>query len=123
MKTRRIEKVTPIEKAAEYILTRSADNVLVVSNLVWREEIGRCFTVSTGDSTGEWHVDSIIAGEGYEAEELRTEFMTALVTSGRPLVIHDMGNELESALLCRAIWPGERIDETCKKMLAERSVN
>src|SRR5260221_465089 len=110
--------MSPIEQAVEFILSKSADNIIVVSNLVWREEQGRYFTISTADSKGEWHVDQLTTGQGFDdwqqAKALREEFITALLTSGRPLVIHNMDDELKSALLCRALWPGERIDNVVR---------
>lgn len=116
-----------IAKAADYIIAGAADSVIVVSNVVWREDQGWYFTVSSSDVAGEWHVDMIYAGKGYDtadkAQEMRGELLTALVATEKPLVIHDMGDELQAALLCQTLWPGERIDNVCKQMLADRIVN
>lgn len=60
----------------------------------------------------------LVAGEGMEVDELRASVMLALVQR-RPLVIHDMDDEIAMVRLCEMLWPGKRISKLRAAVEAE----
>jgi hypothetical protein len=53
-----------------------------------------------------------------EVDELRASVMLALVQR-RPLVIHDMDDEIAMVRLCEMLWPGKRISKLRAAVEAE----
>jgi hypothetical protein len=58
-------------------------------------------------------------GDGQEgAEAARAGFLQMLMTR-KPLVIHDVGDEVTMARLCESLWPGERVAKLRQAVEAE----
>jgi hypothetical protein len=72
------------------------------------------FCISTCGPDKQFRTDSVTIddpswGEGLDgAKATRAEFLRMLVTR-KPLVIHDVGDEVTMARLCERLWPGDRV--------------
>jgi hypothetical protein len=106
----------------DYVLRGSNDINVVVGPLLWQPSDGVSgakrwyFIVATSDERG-WRCDMVNVEED-EREWMRMRVMAALVER-RPLVIHDMGDEVEMARLCEVLWPGPRIAAVRKQVEAD----
>jgi hypothetical protein len=82
------------------------------------------FTLSTCDQDKQHRVDVVNIdasawGKGRAAcEEARDSLVFALMQR-RPLVIHDMDDEVATVRLCETLWPGERISQIRADVEAE----
>jgi hypothetical protein len=98
-----------LEEMVEHLLHDAGDIHVVVTPVVWHPTDG-----STAGPDKAWRADRIMGGE-----EDRNILLMALA-SRRPLVIHDMDDELQAAKFCEVLWPGERITNVRKGIEIER---
>lgn len=106
-------------RAVDHVLRGTDGPHVVVGPMVWRPNDGTTtrshyFIVATSGAGRGFRCDAI---HGDAADRLR--FLVEL-TRRRPIVIHDMGDELAMARLCKALWPGERTIAICRAVEAER---
>jgi hypothetical protein len=96
---------------AQHMLERSDDLNVVIGPTV-HPPLGQdgpdYFMVATSEKKRGFRCDQISIGEGYDSETMRAGITMALVRR-KPLVIHDVDDELYMARLCETLWPGERI--------------
>jgi hypothetical protein len=109
-----------IEGIAEFILSKSADRIILVGPLVFQPSDGtaaavRYMMVCTGDEEKEFHCDRVFCHD----EEGRADLISALTHPG--FVINLMDDELEMARLCEALWPCEKISRLKTALEAERA--
>lgn len=65
------------------------------------------FIVVTGDPVTDVRLDAVQSEERELTEELRIEVMRGLF-GGKPIVIHDMDDELAMMRMAEVLWPSER---------------
>jgi hypothetical protein len=107
-----------VEAMVEQILGGMTDRHVVVGPLLWQPSDGTAskrwyFIVGTGDASGARFDEVMVTEDG-----LRYAFIAALI-GHRPIVIHDVGCELEMARLCEILWPGERVSRLRRAVEAE----
>lgn len=94
---------------------------VVIGPIVW-EPSGSdrrwYFVVASGG--GGFHAEQLVAETKPLAEVLRSALWAALVQR-RPIVVHDMDDELEMARLCAAVWPCERTTDIATAIARERA--
>jgi hypothetical protein len=120
-----------VAQIVDYALRGSSDRQVVVGPLLWRSSDGEAskiwyFIVSTCEKKRGWRCDqvSIPPGDEEDRELYRARVLSALATRHmtgrhRPLVIHDVGDEVYMARLCETLWPGERISRIRKEVEAD----
>ena len=111
-----------VDSIVDYVLRGSNDINVVVGPKLWRPSDGNAsrvyyFMVATSEKGRGFRCDQITLGD--RMEEGRTAFILALVQR-KPLVIHDMPDELQMVRLCETLWPGERISKIRHQVEAER---
>ena len=74
------------------------------------------FMVATSDECG-FRSDMVIV-DAEQREQMRVEVMAELVQRP-PLVIHDIGDEVEMVRLCEVLWPGPCIATLRKEVEAD----
>lgn len=95
---------------------------VVVGPLMWQASDGVggakrwYFVVATSDERG-FRCDMVNV-DAQRREQMRMGVMAQLVQR-RPLVIHDMGDEVEMARLCEVLWPGPGITALRKEVEAD----
>jgi hypothetical protein len=114
-----------LARLAEYVLDKSNDSHVIIGPLVWHRDGDRpnmrYFIVETSEEGRGWRGDKIEVPKD-EAVELRTQFIAALVRQ-RPLVLHDMDDELAAAKLAATLWPGPRIKRIVREIEEERRLD
>jgi hypothetical protein len=106
----------------DYVLKGSNDINVVVSPLLWQPSDGVkgskrwYFMIATSDERG-FRCDMVNV-DSEQREWMRVQVMAEFVRH-RPLVIHDMGDEVEMARLCEVLWPGERIAAVRRQVEAD----
>jgi hypothetical protein len=106
----------------DYVLKGSNDINVVVGPLLWQPSDGVggskrwYFVIATSDERG-FRCDMVNV-DAQEREQMRMEVMAELVQR-RPLIIHDMGDEVEMARWCEVLWPGKRIAAVRKQVEAD----
>jgi hypothetical protein len=112
------------ELMARHVLEKS-DDINVVIGPVVLAPIGQdgpnYFTVATSERDRGFRYDQISIGEGYDGATMRLGLAMALARH-KPIVIHDVDDELYMARLCETLWPGERITKLREAVEAERAV-
>jgi hypothetical protein len=109
------------EEIVNHVLCGANDINVVIGPLRWQP--------SDGASGKEWYfiVATSEKGRGFRCDavfgdaEARTTLIAAFIPH-RPLVIHDMADELDMARLCETLWPGERITRIRKGIEVERGI-
>ncbi|WP_292532287.1 hypothetical protein [Methylocystis sp.] len=61
------------------------------------------------------------AGPGYPIDDLRRDFIAELSRQKPTLVVHLCEDELQTARLCSALWPGARVARLVASIEAERA--
>jgi hypothetical protein len=111
-----------LARLANYVLDKSDDSHVIVGPLVWYHDGDRLdrlyFVVETSEERRGWRADTIEVPKD-EADEWRALFMAQLIEH-RPLVVHDMDDELAAAKLAASLWPGPRIERIVREIEAER---
>jgi hypothetical protein len=95
-----------IKSFVDHLLDDCSDAArnIVVGPVVWiPADQGRLwyFCIATGP---DFHVDQFAATDEAFADECRWALIAHLAKR-RPIVVHDMGDELQMAQWCEVIWP------------------
>jgi hypothetical protein len=110
------------EQIADYALRGANSRHVVVGPLLWQS--------TDGTANKRWYFMLASSGEGRgfrcdmvtvtpdEREKMRASVIMALIER-RPLVIHDVGDEVTMARLCETLWPGPRITRLREGVEAE----
>jgi hypothetical protein len=129
MKSKKSKPVTldrAASQVADYLLRKAGDIHVVVGPVSWQpadEATGAkfwYFIAATAGKNREFRCDQFGADNKADAEQFRASVMLALMQR-RPIVIHDVDDEVRMARLCETLWPGERISRLRKLVEAERS--
>jgi hypothetical protein len=107
-------------KMVDHVLSEANDICVVVGPLLWQPSDGTAakiwyFIVATSEAGRGFRCDQITTPDG-EAD--RTAFLLELIRR-RPIIVHDMGDEVSMARLCEALWPGDRITAIRKRVEAD----
>jgi hypothetical protein len=108
--------ISTMKAVADYALGDAGEPCIVVGPCCYQPSDGRTarrwyFCISTCGPDKQFRTDSVTVdpswGEGLDgAEAARASFLRMLMTR-KPLVIHDVGDEVTMARLCESLWPGE----------------
>jgi hypothetical protein len=116
--------VEAFDLMADHLLDEAGDINVVIGPVV-HPPVGQdgpdYFMVATSEKDRGFRSDQISIGEGYDGEAMRAGIAMALVRR-KPIVIHDVDDELYMAKLCEMLWPGERITRLREAIEAERAV-
>jgi hypothetical protein len=96
----------------------------VLGPVVWElnDDLRRWYFIAiTGNDKGA-RIDRLAAATKPLCQDLRSALAIALVHH-RPLVIHDMDDELEMMRLCEILWPSPKTTRIRARIEAERQVN
>jgi hypothetical protein len=113
-----------LDAIVDHVLRGSNDINVVVGPKLCRPSDGKTsrvfyFVVATSEKARGFRCDQITLGEGME--EARAAFILALAQR-KPIIIHDVGDELQMARLCETLWPGDRISKIRRQVEAERGL-
>jgi hypothetical protein len=94
------------DEIADYILSKAADVHVMIGPLIELMYDGTkpaipYVAVCTGDADGQMHVDQIMCHD----EAGKFGLKLAIIQRRRPVVIHDMDDELYMAKMAAALWP------------------
>lgn len=108
----------------DHALKGANDINVVIGPLSWRPTDGLSakrwyFIICTSEEGRGFRCDEIIVPE---ADETYRTGIIAEFVKHRPLVLHDMDDELAMARLCEALWPGDRITNLRKAVERERGI-
>jgi hypothetical protein len=121
-----VEEARSVNDLITYLLKGMSDRQVVIGPLVWQPSDGTSakrwyFVVATAGKDHHFRCDEIVVPDnGVEGNSMRRAVIGAL-TRHRPIVIHEMDDELHMARLCEVLWPGERISKIRAMLEAERS--
>lgn len=114
-----------VASVVDYALRVAGDNQVVVGPLCWQPSDGAAskvwyFILSTCEKKRGWRCDQVCVprGEDEDREFYRDRVLMELATR-RPLIVHDVDDEVYMARLCEALWPGERISRIRKEIEAD----
>jgi hypothetical protein len=111
-------------QVAEHVLRNVNSPHIVIGPTTWQP--------SDGTASKRWYVTIAAseAGRGFRCDQVvlspdspkddRARIMAAFVAH-RPLVIHDVDDELYMARLCETLWPGPEITRLRQTVEAERA--
>src|SRR5262245_18013709 len=116
-----------IKRAVDHCLRNVGDLHVVVGPPTWRPSDGVgskvwYFIVATAGNNKRFRCDQFIMGEGMNVDEMRTSIIVEFVQR-RPIVIHDMGDEVSMVRLCEILWPGKRISRLRAAVEAEAAAH
>lgn len=79
--------------------------------------------VNSGTGQGRrYAIDQIVVkGDSDIASEARSQFMTALAATQKPMVVHTFEDELELAEWAAAVWPGPKSEGILRGIQSERA--
>jgi hypothetical protein len=113
---------TAFEQIASHVLAGTNDMHVVIGPLLWQPSDGTeakrwYFIIATSEAGRGFRCDKIEVKTD-EREQMRASVIFALVRR-RPIVIHDMGDEVSMARLCETLWPGPRIAQIRQQIEAD----
>lgn len=114
---------TAAREAAKHIRRgKGADTNVVVGPIVWElyGDMRRWYFVAASADQKGFHTHQLAAQDESLCEQLRAAFVLALVEK-RPIVIHDMADELQMARMCETIWPSAKTSKIRAGIEAERA--
>jgi hypothetical protein len=107
-----------METAVDYALKDAGEPCIIVGPCCYQPSDGSAakrwyFCISTCGSDKQFRTDMVTVDPSWGieqggAEVARARFLQTLITR-KPLVIHDVGDEVTMARLCESLWPGERV--------------
>jgi hypothetical protein len=104
-----------VKEVVDYVLRDANDINVVVGPLLWQPSDGVAskrwyFTIATSEESTGFRCDQVmVAGDDPEQRERMRLAVFADLVRHRPLIIHDMGDEVAMARMCELLWPGPRI--------------
>ena len=112
--------MTPWEEIAAHAVAGASDIHVVVGPMCWQPSDGTTskvwyFIIATSEPKRGFRCDQIFGDE-----QDRAAVMMALATNHKPVVIHDMDDELAMVRLCEILWPGKRVAKIRAEIEAER---
>jgi hypothetical protein len=110
-----------VDEIANYILSKAADAQILIGPLIAKmlddsEPAIPYVVVCSGDEDKQMHCDQIMCHD----EIGRRGLILALVARRRPIVIHDMDDELAMVKLAEVIWPCDKARRIIAATEAER---
>jgi len=110
-----------VDEMVDFVLRDSNDINVFVGPLVWRPGDGAggrvwYFVVATSEKGRGLRCDQLIVRGATD----RPRFIAALLAR-KPIIVHDMADELVMAEWCEALWPGPLIAEIRQQIAAERA--
>lgn len=111
-----------IRQAADGVLSDAGSCPhVVIGPVVWEPiAAGRqwYFVIASGSPDG-FRVDRLAADDKPLAERARAALLIEMMQR-RPVVVHDMADELDMARWCAAIWPGQKTAAILASIEGER---
>jgi hypothetical protein len=109
---------------AEFILRDTNSPHIVIGPATWQPSDGTAgkrwyCTIAASEAGRGFRCDQIVLSPDSPQDD-RGRIIAAFIPH-RPLVLHDMADELDMARLCEALWPGPRITSLRHAVEAERA--
>jgi hypothetical protein len=112
-------------RIAEYLLSDITSPHIIIGPLVWQPSNGitaRRWYFTLARFTAEFGFDLFEVEVDSDDLLARSALKLALIQlRQRPIILHDVDDELEMAKLCETLWPSERISHIRASIEAERS--
>jgi hypothetical protein len=111
---------------AEHVLRNVNSPHIVIGPTTWQPSDGTAgkrwyVTIAASEAGRGFRCDQVILSPD-SPEEDRAGIMAAFVAR-RPIVIHDVDDELYMARLCETLWPGPEITKLRQAVEAERAAS